>query len=112
MSDTLHNAGDSKVLDMLYPQRHDVLHHRGMVCFQQALKNRANSIATFQYAGFIIFMTMLPYNGTVFVRFSEGAGFDWVQQLLFVVVAWILCAAPLASLCSPGLTAHADWLQG
>lgn len=95
MSDTLHNvAPDSKVLDFLFPHRKDVLHQRGMICFQQAIKNRAKSIATFQYTGFILLIMMvMPYNATIFVRFSEGAGFDWSQQLVFVVIAWILCAA-------------------
>lgn len=98
MSDTLHNV-DSKVFDFLFPLRKDVLHQRGIVCFDQALKNRANSIATAQYAAFIIFVTMLPYNATIFVRFSEASGFDWSQQLLFVVVAWILCAPNICRAC-------------
>lgn len=94
MSNTMNNLleeRDSKLLNKVFLQSKDVLNHRGVVCYRAYLKNRANTTATFQYAGFIVFMTVLPYNSSVFVRFSEGAGFDSRQQMLFVVVAWILC---------------------
>ena len=92
---------DSKWLNKMFLQSKDVLNHRGTVCYRAYLKNRANTTATFQYAGFIVFMTVLPYNSSIFVRFSEGAGFDSRQQMLFVFIAWILCDATIILLCLP-----------
>jgi len=113
MSNTMHNL-DNKAVNKVFMQSSDVLNQRGILCFRAYLKNRASSSASFQYAAFIIFMKVLPYNSKVFVRFSDGAGFDARQQLLFVSIAWFLCvqlAAKLAWLRDICLTTHGDWLQ-
>ena len=110
LSDSLHNL-DSKVLDFLIRDRQDALHHRGKICFNQALKHRANTVATFQYACFIIFITAMPYNAKVFVRFSDGAGFDRGQQLLFVLVAWVLCATQICRSCPVVQPSHLKVLR-
>ena len=104
MSNTMNNLLEerkSKLLNKMFLQSKDVLNHRGVVCYRAYLKNRANTTATFQYGFFIVFMTVLPYNSSIFVRFSEGAGFDSRQQMLFVFIAWILCDAIIILLCLP-----------
>ena len=92
-----------------------MLHHRGRLCYDLFLKNRANSIASLQYATFILFVGLSGHNATVFVMFSEHscaphasslptdspcsstkallhhactAAFNLRQQLLFVAIAW------------------------
>lgn len=114
MSNTMHNL-DNKAVNKVFRQSADVLNQRGILCFRQYLKNRANSAASFQYAAFIIFMKVLPYNSKVFVRFSDGAGFDARQQLLFVSIAWFLCGPTICQacfvMCGFRLTGHADRSQ-
>jgi len=68
----------------------DLLHQRGSLCFKAYLKNRANTIASLQYATFILFVGLSGHNAKVFLNFSDGAEFDLQQQLLFVLIAWIL----------------------
>jgi hypothetical protein len=89
MSDLVHNL-DNKWVDKIFQRRDDILHQRGILCFNAFLKNRANTTASFQYICFIVFCTLAPYNTTVFPQFSEGANFDVKQQLLFVLAEFLL----------------------
>ena len=68
----------------------DLLHHRGRLCYSAFLKNRATTIASLQYATFILFIGATGHNSSVFLNFSAGADFNLSQQLLFVGIAWSL----------------------
>ena len=105
MSEKLHNVADHQIkrhfadssagiccLSFLVGRvvNEDLLHQRGILCFRAYLKNRAVNIASFQYAVFVVFIGITGINEKVFVNFSEAAGFDLGQQLLFVLIAKLL----------------------
>ena len=105
MSEKLHNVADHQIkrhfadssagiccLSFLVGKvvEPDLLHQRGILCFRAYLKNRALNIASFQYAVFAVFIGITGINEKVFVNFSEAAGFDLGQQLLFVLIAKLL----------------------
>ena len=66
----------------------DLLHQRGMCCFNAYLKSRAVSIASLQYIVFILLLQYHP-NRFVFPNFQEP-NIDVKQQMTFVAIAWSL----------------------
>ena len=67
----------------------DLLHQRGIVCYAAYMKRAAQTVASLQYLVWCLFAS-LSDNVAVFPAFVPEAGFDWRQQLVFVLVAMAL----------------------